>query len=194
MIDFEISKEDLQRIARKMERLSPKERGRLLVDAFRRVSLMVERDLKANISGRYLKVRTGRLRASIGNRVDMTEEGLEGVIGSGVRSGERVKYADIHETGGTITARRAKYLTIPTEYALTRAGVTKRISARDFEDTFVRQGIIWQKQGKRKIVPLFILKKSVTIPARKYMSKTLEQDKDRILKMMLDTIRRALEQ
>ena len=193
MIEFNINREDLRRIFEKLDRVSPKSRTRILADAFRRASLMVERDLKANISGRYLKVRTGRLRASIGSRVDMNEEGLTGVIGSGVRTGERVRYADIHEEGGVITARRVKYLTIPTEYALTKAGVTKRISARDFENTFVRQGIIWQKQGKRKIVPLFILKKSVVIPARRYMSRTLERDKSAIIKTMIEAIKRALE-
>jgi len=193
MIECHISREDLKKILGKLDKVSPKSRTRILANAFRKATLMVERDLKANVSGKYLKVRTGRLRASIGSRVNIEEEGLVGVIGSGVRTGERVKYANIHETGGTITARRVKYLTIPSKYALTKAGVMRRISARDFEDTFVRGGIIWQKQGKRKIVPLFFLKKSVEIPARRYMSRTLEQDRSAIIKTMIEAINRALE-
>ena len=193
MIEFNINREDLRRIFEKLDRVSPKSKARALVTAFRKASLMVKIDLQNNVSGKILKRRTGHLAQSITSRVDITEEGLTGVIGSGVRTGNRVEYANIHETGGVITARRVRYLTIPTKYALTGAKDVKRISARDFENTFVRQGIIWQRKGKRKIIPLFVLKKSVTIPKRKYMSKTLEEDKEKIIKMLVETIVRELE-
>ncbi len=50
------------------------------------------------LSGQVLKVRTGRLRRSINNSVEATENTVTGKVYS---SGD-VKYAAIHEYGGTI--------------------------------------------------------------------------------------------
>lgn len=78
--------------------------------------------------------------------------------------------AAVHERGATITPKRAKYLTIPLPPALTGQGVPKRKSAREWQNTFVLKSkkgnlLIVQKVGK-EIVPLYVLKKSVTIPKR----------------------------
>lgn len=51
-----------------------------------------------------LKVRSGRLRASIGHRVERRGREIVGILGAGV------KYARIHELGGTIKPKTAPYL------------------------------------------------------------------------------------
>lgn len=77
-------------------------------------------------------------------------------------------FMGIHETGGTITAKGG-WLAIPMRAAVDGRGVG--LSPRSFKNTFVaRSGrgnlIIFRREGKDSIVPLFLLKKQVTIPPR----------------------------
>lgn len=119
------------------------------------------RKISKRLSGDALDVNTGRLRNSL--TYAETKDGLE--ISAGGGPGE-VDYAAIHQFGGTITPKKKKFLTIPFPGGPADTKVPKR--AADFDNTFVAKGIIFRKQGKG-IQPLFILKKSVTIPARPYM-------------------------
>jgi len=58
-----------------------------------------------------LAIRTGRLRASItGKAVRVGKSAVEGVIAP-----QRVRYAAIHELGGTITAKSGPYLKFKTD-------------------------------------------------------------------------------
>ena len=156
-------------------------------------SAQIEEKLKENISGAILNVRTGYLRNSIGSKVRWDKNGVEGTIGSGIRSGSRMVYANILETGGTIRAKKGKYLTIPIGEQKTK---TEKIigRARDFKNTFIRKGIIFQSLGKGKrenkvrIRPLFLLKESVTIPAFKYMEQTASQTENIIYKCVEQAI------
>ena len=147
-------------------------------EVFRRAiifaSAKIEDKLKQNISGPILKVVTGHLRQSIGSKVEFSKKEIKGIIGSGVRTGNRVVYADILEKGGVIKPKKAKFLTIPIGENKTK---TEKIAyrARDFENTFIRKGIIFQNLGKGKIRPLFLLKSSVTIPDFMYLSQTAGQ-------------------
>lgn len=84
-------------------------------------------------------------------------------------------YAGIHETGGTIRPKNAKYLWIPLKPNQTAAGVA-RLSPRQA----INQGgfIDWRGPifygtkgttstgGAKKLVPLFALKKEVYVPPR----------------------------
>ena len=147
-------------------------------EVFRRAiifaSAKIEDKLKQNISGPILKVVTGHLRQSIGSKVEFSKKEIKGIIGSGVRTGNRVVYADILEKGGVIKPKKAKFLTIPIGENKTK---TEKIAyrARDFENTFIRKGIIFQNLGKGKIRPFFLLKSSVTIPDFMYLSQTAGQ-------------------
>jgi hypothetical protein len=128
-----------------------------------------------------LKVRSGRLRASV-KSIKAAEK--EGQITGGASIG--TKYARVHVgpkgQKTTIKPKRGKYLTIPLPAAQTRAGVT-RGPARStvWANTFVAKTkagnlIIFGKktvakgakagQAKGAIVPLFLLLKSVTVPSR----------------------------
>ena len=103
-----------------------------------------------------------------------------------------VNYARIHFTGGVIKAKK-KFLTIPTDFARTNAGVAKGRMVKEGNvwtflgmPTFIAKGIIFgkvggelgrsegirqrraagEKMGKGQIIPLFILKQSVVIKRR----------------------------
>lgn len=76
----------------------------------------------------------------------------------------------IHENGGVLRPKTAKYLTIPLPAALNANGTPKKPSARAWKNTFVIKSkagnlLIVQRQGAR-IVPLYVLKTSVYIPPR----------------------------
>lgn len=125
------------------------------------------------LSGRPgLKRRTGGLaRALDWEATGETLTDLNARIffrGSGPGGPLRLVWA--HEHGATIRPRRRQWLTVPLPEALTAAGVPRRSSARAWENTFVQRSrrgnlLIFQKRG-RGIVPLYVLRKSVEIPAR----------------------------
>ena len=75
----------------------------------------------------------------------------------------------LQEEGGTITPKKASWLTIPLDAARTASGVA-RGNARSFSDTFFHETkdgrlFLMQKRGD-DIVPLFRLVKSVTLKPR----------------------------
>jgi phage gpG-like protein len=96
----------------------------------------------------------GGLQGSIGTVRRITKSTLE--------YGTNAIHASTHQYGRTIRPVNVRFLTIPLPAA--RPGS----KARDYDNTFVAKGIIFQKQGAN-IVPLFKLKKSVKIPARPFM-------------------------
>lgn len=202
MIELTITQTDLERIAEKIRKLDINDQGQALFSGFQSAALFVERALKLNISGPILKVRSGRLRSSIGSMITFEDNSLKAVIGSGARQGERVSYANIHETGGTITPKAGSFLTIPLKAAMTSAGV-QRFTARDvinnrtkYITSFIRKGIIFGVlPGKsNRITPLFILKTSVNIPARYYMSRTTEETSGEVVNIILRKIDEVLNQ
>lgn len=127
-------------------------------------------------SARTLSVRSGFARQEILNSVAVTGDQLatiQGVIGGG-----KAFYLKTHEYGATITPKKSKYLTIPLPAALNANGTPKKKSARDWNNTFVATSkagnlIIFQRVGS-KIVPLYVLKKSVTIKPRLGMREALQ--------------------
>jgi phage gpG-like protein len=115
---------------------------------------------RAREQGGQTLVDTGHLRRSVSFRV----EGDRVVVGSNVRQ------AAIHQFGGVIRPKAGKALAIPMSGVKGRPG--------DFSDTFIRatkdeggagakaMAIIWQQGDPPKA--LFVLVKSVTIPARPF--------------------------
>lgn len=88
-------------------------------------------------------------------------------------------YARVQEYGATIKVKRAKWLTIPLPAALDSKGVPLKKKARDWKNTFIARSkkgnlLIFKKEGGRKIVPLYALKKEVTIPPRLGMKKAID--------------------
>ncbi len=85
------------------------------------------------------------------------------VRGDSIVVGTNVTYARIHQEGGTILPKKAKYLAIP----LTPAAKVKK--PLEWENTFIRKGIIFRNLGNDKIEALYKLQKSVKIPSRPYL-------------------------
>lgn len=110
-----------------------------------------------------LQTRTGGLRRSIGWETK----------GEGFGTALRVfagPPARIQEYGGTITAKRSKYLTIPLRAALTAAGAPKRPDARSWDDAFIlkaRNGKLFiARRAGKALQLLYRLQESVRLPAR----------------------------
>lgn len=88
----------------------------------------------------------------------------------------------VHERGATVVPRKSKYLTIPLAAALDSRGVPLRPSAKDWSNTFVfksKKGnlLIGMRKGK-ELVPLYVLKRSVTIPPRLSFKEAFTAGKD----------------
>lgn len=193
-----ISPKDIDRIMTKLKKVNPKDRASLTHKSFVQAELMVERSLKQNISGKFLKVQTGRLMNSVESSVRGTSDGIEAVIGSGARSGKRLPYANIHENGGKITPKKSKYLTIPIADNRRPDGLS-RFSASELISRFKTFNLPSAKgkvlmaimEGKAK--PMFALVEEVTIPASHYLSKTLAMNTKKIMTTMLQSINRGLQ-
>lgn len=146
--------------------------------------------IKARLSGRPgLNRVTGALIRSF--RVGRSPKGepLDRIV-SWLAS--RSRYASIHETGGTIRPKRRRALAIPLPAALTGAGAVKGEAVRVMPETQKVGGVTFRK-GERslrartdliyikrlggkspllvkkvgdRIIPMYVLKSSVKIPAR----------------------------
>ena len=112
-----------------------------------------------------LQRRTGELSRSF--NMEITGSALNDLT---LRVFSRSPYAKIQEYGGTIRPKNAQWLAIPLDAAKTGAGVA-RGGPRDYQNTFFatsKKGnlILFQKDAGGGIIPLFVMKKEVTIPPR----------------------------
>jgi len=176
----------------------------------------IEADIKVSISGppntvnqqsSMVGTRSGTLRASItsnwtggGNgsppgakakargATSIPDPGgtvteVRGVVGT------NLVYGPVHEFGATIRPKTKKWLTIPFPGggAVTALGIG-RGSAREFKNTFIANDIIFgQPTGKSdKIVPLFILKKQVTIKARPFIRPAIDRNAANVRRVFLE--------
>lgn len=147
-----------------------------------------------------LKVRTGKLRASVRslkNRVVGTT--ISGGVGIGTVYGRVHIGPSGQET--VIKPKQKKYLTIPLPAALTKAGVTKGSAMSGvWGETFVAKtkkgnliifGQYLFQKGKKagqaagKLVPLFLLRKEVTVPARIHPEDIIEWEKPKMVQALL---------
>lgn len=123
-----------------------------------------------------LSKRSGRAMRSIKSSVRVTGNSLDTLQG---RIGG-IGYLRTHEFGAKITAKSAQYLTIPLPAALHANGTPIMRSARQWQNTFViksKKGnlLIVKKIPGGKLLPLYVLKKEVTIPPRLRMREHLQK-------------------
>jgi len=120
-----------------------------------------------------LGVRSGRLRSSVRREIKAVGPWLSGRVFIEGKSRTNPVYAGVHEFGATIRPTRGRYLAIPLGAARSGAagGVSK--GPRDFAGGFFfrsRAGnlLFGVRTGGRvgRLIPLFVLKESVRIPAR----------------------------
>lgn len=127
--------------------------------------------------------RTGTLARSMRDRVyaDAAD-----IIGEVWPDPDKAPYGRIQEEGGTIVPRRSQFLAIPLSAMRTANGVARGSAAQvhaspgafGFARTFIRRGIIFGATAGKpgSVIPLFVLKRSVIIPARHYLDITLRQE------------------
>jgi hypothetical protein len=141
-----------------------------------------------------LSQRTGALNEAILNSVTVTGAtfaDIRGMIGA-----PGIPYARIQETGGTIRAKNGSFLAIPLPAAMTSDGVPLLPGPRSWPNTFIRKTaagnvVIFMKLGER-IVPLYVLKPEVTIPARLGMRATLEAGMPYFIDRAMDAMVKAV--
>lgn len=127
-----------------------------------------------------LNNRTGRLKRSL--KTEFKGNDLNDLSGAVFT---KTKYAPIHEKGGTITAKNAyinvpggPYLNIPLAANKTPAGVMRRNAG----EVFNAGGFMFKsKSGKYFVAnssgtPMFVLVRSVDIPARLGMEKAADDE------------------
>jgi hypothetical protein len=92
------------------------------------------------------------------------------------------KYAQIQEEGGTIRAKSAQALTIPLPGKLRPKAKTLEASG----DTFIHKDVIFLKTGKTKeeIIPIYVLRRSVTIPPSRWITKAQKQATPRVAQIL----------
>jgi hypothetical protein len=119
-----------------------------------------------------------------GDAMESLKQGIRISQGSIGPTGEMygVFYLFVHEYGGTMRAKRSQFMTIPLPAALNTDGTPKYRTAREWNDTFVGESragnlLIFQRQG-RQIIPLYVLKKEVRVPARLGLRRVQEDAMD----------------
>lgn len=157
---------------------------------------------------RSLFTRSGMLRRSIGFQVQRAGDGTLLRVGMTETSeaqgaqGSPLVYAGIHERGGVIKPKTKKFLTIPLPASYTPAGV-KRWTAGElkedpspFDNTFVQKTkktsaggnlmIFGERDGK--LTPLFLLRRSVKIPARPFVRPWFDKMRKRVVKRLIERL------
>lgn len=183
---------------------APQVSGKALRNAFRRIGQKYETTIKGEfLSGQLLTPRTGTGRRSIFHRIETDATGGEtgdivAVVGADLGT---ARYMRLQALGGIIRPKRGQYLAIPIGEAKTGNGVP-RFSARDlisdpgaygYDSTFIAKNIIFGVKGRFRrgtvegqrvsvrqgsvgtAIPLFVLRTSVTIPARNYLIAATER-------------------
>ena len=146
-----------------------------------------------------LKVRTGRLRNSVRQRVKRTKTKVIVTLQAG---GKRVPYMMVHEFGsdGDITPKRGKYLRLPLPPAQTKRGVDRRSGGSLRGDKDFRFVPAKYLKGNNPLLihvpsgkPWYVLKKSVRIPPRPTISKAYQWLEANMIPALEDAIKFELE-
>lgn len=180
MVTVQLDETEVRQVRRMLAALPVSRRSPAYLRAMQFATAEVEARLRENLAGPILRRRTGHLSRSVGSMIVTENNNISATIGSGVRTGQRVVYANILETGGVIRPKNARYLTIPLRAAMTGSGVVRR-RARDWPNTFIENGIIYQRRGENA-VPLFVLRRSVRIPPFRYMARTVTETQNVVIR------------
>lgn len=129
-----------------------------------------------------------------GDLVQTLQQGIQvtgSTLGTLKGSISGVFYLKIQEYGGTLRAR-GNYLAIPLPAALDGRGMPLKPSPRDWDKTFVQQSragnlLIFRRDGSR-IVPLYALKRSVTIRPRLGLRAEIRHGLDYFTNRALDSV------
>lgn len=137
-------------------------------------AIIVQRAAKANTSGRGggPKRRTGTLRHSIAYEVNGRK--------LTARVGSNLKYARIQEKGGAVSAKNAKYLTIPVSDQAKKAGSPLHMGDLDFIPRPGGNPLLVSLDENDEMTVHYVLKKSVVIPPHPYLRPALDRNRGRV--------------
>jgi|GEM_PF-1281067 len=140
---------------------------------------------KNELSGQVLRKRSGELRKAIRSVILRTIGGLN-VVGRVyvAQGGKYIPYGSTHETGKEMTPKKSQFLKIPFNPEWQMLKNRKMYPKK--EDTFIQMSaagnlIVFSRDTKE---PLFVLKKSVKIPARPYMKPAKEATKMKVVDIL----------
>lgn len=158
-------------------------------------ALAMERSAKLNATTKP-RARSGRLRASISGTVEADTGGYRLTLSAGGTGGRgEVNYARLQEEGGTVTARAGGYLRIPLAPALTGAGVDRfpgplRVVAPNLFRVVPVNGRLFLEKTSGSGAGQFwyVLKKSVTVPATRFLSAAFNAELPNIEKRLIAEI------
>lgn len=166
-----------------LERMGEKMRGQTLRKAALAGGFVIEANAKVNAQARF-DANTGNLMGSINTQV--LEESAEQVT---VGVGPSVVYGRIQELGGTVRPVSAKHLAVP-------VNARKNTTPRDYPDL----KLIHPKGGDPLLVEpgeggrvMFVLKKSVTLPARPYLRPAVDEHEKEIIDAIAENLRIEIE-
>lgn len=170
---------DDSRLRRKFQALQGIQRGDVLVHALLAGGVVVLDAARVNILAQEL-VRTRTLSRSLSQEVVEQSD-----TKAKIAVGTDLEYAAIHEFGGVITPKTARYLAIPVNGA---SG-----SPRDRDDLHaVRSGagnlVLVNENGVQ-----FVLKDSVMIPARPYLRPAVDENKETVIEEITAVLAQEIE-
>lgn len=139
-----------------------------------------------------LSKRSGDLVKSILGGVEVEGDSI-GAIRGLIYGNE---YINAHEYGITLSAHGARYLAIPLPTALNSNGTPIYASPRDWPNTFVgmsRLGnlLIFMRTSAHEVIPLYVLKTSVKLPARLGLYKMAEANLPRLMDRFTNVVASA---
>ena len=133
-----------------------------------------------------LGVRSGKLRSSYKNKVNASGTTVTGTRGSD--SG----YAGIHEFGGTIKPKKAKWLWIPIRE--NKMSPTELFNQKwAIKDWGGGKATAYLITGKKNVKPVFALRKEVKIPKRDILLQAFRDTMPSAEKKFIETVARVLE-
>lgn len=145
-------------------------------------------------AARGVFVRSGALRRAMMSEV--TGDSLDDLQGRvGWTDDKAARIAWVQEKGATIRPKRAQALTVPLEGARDPSGIPNT-SAREVMESgngFIAKGIIFENRGG-EAVPMFALRKSVTIKGRLGFFKAWDSEDERATreKVLNEAVDRAI--
>lgn len=177
---YKIAQLLIERIKRKLSRFQPNDRR--FREALLRAAEIIEAHAQLNIRAKLNKNSHGPLRNSIGHRFKSNTEILVGSFG--------IPYARIHEYGGPITPKVARMLAIPIDPQF------EGRRAKNVPNLFRGRGraghILFQKQADGSMLPAYVLKDSVQIPARPWLGPAVLKTRARVNEILTDVVRDKL--
>lgn len=200
--DIHVDTKELSKLLRKALDQCPeylfqelKEAGFTFLDEWIGKSIK-EKRFSRNGGGDTLRTRSANLV-----RAFKAEVGGTDIYSLSMRAGtlhQGLPYAWVQEFGGNITPKRAKWLTVPLEPALTPAGVLRK-PAREWPDTFVKfapggmRGLILQKRDDGPPVALFALVKRVMIAGRLGFFDSWQRNEPVFIRYLGEAVQKALD-